>query len=228
MHLLSFDFWFCPRCLIIFSFFLAFKIERKSTENCHRMTFDRVMMIFFAIATTILLVFQKDPEIHHHFYGSIGDGDVGVGQAHHHYSKSQSHLRPTEEWTPTIEEPPMITEPYFPNPAVDPSVSYEDYDFVELPFEIRNAAHNLGYTAEIWNYGEEDPPVFSKSWFQLTREEQNAAEMLGFLEELWESTEQEHASSSSTSPPEEGESEDFDSSSSNSESEDSHGHEWRD
>lgn len=132
------------------------------------------MLIFFAIVTTTLLVFQKDPEVHHHFYGGIGEGE---GQAYHHYSGSQSQLRPTEQWTPSIPEP-YTAEPS--EEQEDPYVSYENYNFDELPFEPRNAALTLGYTAETWDFGEEDPPVFSKPWFKLTREEKNAADVLGF------------------------------------------------
>ncbi len=172
------------------------------------MTFDRAMMIFFAVVTVTLLVFRRDTQIHHHFYGGIGDGDVG--QAHHLYSGGQSQLRPTEQWTPSIPEP-MIKEP-----SVDPLVSYENYDFRELPIEVKNAAVALGYTPAIWDYGEEDPPVFSKPWFMLTMKERNAAETLGFSEELWGNDEY---TSSSTSSPAEGESEEYENYSSDSESE---------
>jgi hypothetical protein len=51
---------------------------------------------------------------------------------------------------------------------------YEDYDYDELPEEVRKAANTLGYDKKMWD-GDGKPPSENKDWEELTKEEREAA-----------------------------------------------------
>ena len=62
---------------------------------------------------------------------------------------------------------------------------YEDYDWKELPDEVKKAAKFLGYSKKMWN-NDAEPPVSDKDWIDLTPEQQEAASVLGYTKETWD------------------------------------------
>ena len=62
---------------------------------------------------------------------------------------------------------------------------YEDYDYDELPEEVKAAANALGYDKKLWD-GDGKPPSEDKDWEELTKAEREAAEILGYTEETWD------------------------------------------
>ena len=143
------------------------------------------MLIVFAIIAVTALVFRQEAEVHHHFYGSRGEG-----QAHHKFVSKVAAAPPQRPYIPKnspIQNKAPPLDRAFPEsfPMTDPNISYDHLAFAELPFEPRNAALKLGYTARSWNYGDEDPEVFSKPWQMLSIQERNAAKTLGYTRSTW-------------------------------------------
>ena len=62
---------------------------------------------------------------------------------------------------------------------------YEDYDWDELPDNVREAATTLGYTKKIWDK-DKKPASDDKDWEDLTPEERAAAQVLGYDERTWD------------------------------------------
>ena len=63
---------------------------------------------------------------------------------------------------------------------------YDNYDWFELPSNIRTAYEFLGWTERKWDGEEEAPELVNKSWYELTSEEKNAAELIGYSRDNWE------------------------------------------
>lgn len=63
---------------------------------------------------------------------------------------------------------------------------YDDYDWKELPEEVKAAAKVLGYNKKMWNKDEE-PAVSDEYWDDLTPEQQQAAATIGYTKETWDS-----------------------------------------
>jgi len=62
---------------------------------------------------------------------------------------------------------------------------YDDYDWNELPENVRDAAKKLGYDKKMWD-NDGKPPADDKDWEELTPEEQEAAKVLGYDEAKWD------------------------------------------
>lgn len=62
---------------------------------------------------------------------------------------------------------------------------YDDYDWNELPDDVKEAAKVLGYDKKIWD-GDGKPPTDDKDWDELTKEQQEAAIVLGYDEDKWD------------------------------------------
>jgi signal recognition particle subunit SEC65 len=63
---------------------------------------------------------------------------------------------------------------------------WDDFDWDELPDDIKKAARVLGFTAKIWDTNKE-PKSSDKDWKELTAAEQEAAEKLGHNQLEWDS-----------------------------------------
>ncbi|KAL3920484.1 MAG: hypothetical protein SGILL_003239 [Bacillariaceae sp.] len=64
-------------------------------------------------------------------------------------------------------------------------VMYDEYDWDDLPDDVRKAAVVLGYTQELWE-NDQEPDTAEKSWGNLTDDEQRAATLLGFNQRKWD------------------------------------------
>uniref|UniRef100_A0A7S4AAC5 Uncharacterized protein n=1 Tax=Pseudo-nitzschia australis TaxID=44445 RepID=A0A7S4AAC5_9STRA len=62
---------------------------------------------------------------------------------------------------------------------------YDNYDWKELPNDIKTAAKNLGYSQQIWDDYNTRPPIFESLWVQLDAVEQEAAIALGYNAKTW-------------------------------------------
>merc|ERR1719424_94679 len=58
---------------------------------------------------------------------------------------------------------------------------YDDMDWDELPLDVQQAAHVLGYNKGAWDHGE-NSEHFSNDWWDLTAEQRTAATTLGYDE----------------------------------------------
>ena len=66
-------------------------------------------------------------------------------------------------------------------------VSYDKYDWDDLRYAVQDAAHILGYTADLWdNDKEKESPIAKKDWDELTSQERKAAKRLGFNRSAWD------------------------------------------
>jgi hypothetical protein len=63
---------------------------------------------------------------------------------------------------------------------------YDEYDFQDLPAEVKRAAKILGYTHSIWDK-DESIPIEEKEWSNLTEAEQKAATIIGYTKNKWDS-----------------------------------------
>jgi hypothetical protein len=81
------------------------------------------------------------------------------------------------------------------NKGAEGDVDYEEYDFDDLPKDVRTAAKFLGFTRAIWD---EDGkiPVESKEWNDLTAKQQKAATTLGYTQAKWDDSDSDSSSSS--------------------------------
>jgi hypothetical protein len=61
---------------------------------------------------------------------------------------------------------------------------YEDFDWDELPADVKEMAMVLGWDKATWD-NDGKPPSENKDWEELTSAERAAAERLGFTEETW-------------------------------------------
>jgi len=77
-------------------------------------------------------------------------------------------------------------------------VNYENYDFKDLPAEVKEAARFLGYTPLIWN-NDGTIAIDNKDWNDLSKEEQNAAHVLGYSRDKWDHGSDSNFSSSQSS-----------------------------
>ena len=63
--------------------------------------------------------------------------------------------------------------------------SYKDFDWHDLPDDVREAARVLGYTKRKWNHS--IPSKYEeREWKELTSEQQDAALILGHPESRWD------------------------------------------
>eukprot|EP00429_Kryptoperidinium_foliaceum_P010257 CAMPEP_0176003382 /NCGR_PEP_ID=MMETSP0120_2-20121206/1144_1 /TAXON_ID=160619 /ORGANISM="Kryptoperidinium foliaceum, Strain CCMP 1326" /LENGTH=74 /DNA_ID=CAMNT_0017336021 /DNA_START=57 /DNA_END=281 /DNA_ORIENTATION=- len=62
---------------------------------------------------------------------------------------------------------------------------YDDYDWKELPDNIKAAAEKLGYNKKLWDKDRE-PKECDVYWKELTPEQQEAAKLLGYNQEEWD------------------------------------------
>lgn len=65
------------------------------------------------------------------------------------------------------------------------SKEYDDYDWKELPDEIRLAAETLGYTQRLWDK-DKDTEISDNDWEELTTEQREAAKKLGYNQQMWD------------------------------------------
>lgn len=91
-----------------------------------------------------------------------------------------SNSSSSDESSPTRHETKMRVIPE------EKEEKYEEYDFQELPAEVKRAAKILGYTLSIWNKGGSVPNE-EKEWSDLTEAEQKAATILGYTKDNWDS-----------------------------------------
>ena len=61
---------------------------------------------------------------------------------------------------------------------------YEDYDWKELPANIKAAAAALGYNKQLWDSDTE--PECDEDWKDLTLVQKQAATVLGYNEKTWD------------------------------------------
>jgi hypothetical protein len=69
--------------------------------------------------------------------------------------------------------------------SITPSASYNNIDWKDLPKEVKNAAHTLGYNESIWN-NDGDSPLDAVGWNELTKDQQKAAKLIGYNQRLWD------------------------------------------
>ena len=69
--------------------------------------------------------------------------------------------------------------------------TYDEFDWFNLPENIKEAAIELGYNQRIWEGDAGEPESNSKSWRQLTNKERKAALVLGYTEETWDGADEE-------------------------------------
>ena len=62
---------------------------------------------------------------------------------------------------------------------------YDDYNWNQLPLEIKEAAGVLGYTQSKWDSSQETS-ITTKSWDELTEAQQTAAWKLGYSRSSWD------------------------------------------
>ena len=62
---------------------------------------------------------------------------------------------------------------------------YDDFDWEELPDDVKNAATVLGYNEKKWD-NDEKVEVDKYDWNELTAEQQQAAAVLGYTQKLWD------------------------------------------
>jgi len=65
------------------------------------------------------------------------------------------------------------------------NITYDEYDWRDLPLKIQESAILLGYTDEMWD-NDEEPTSSCKDWKELTTDEQGAAHRLGFNRRKWD------------------------------------------
>lgn len=61
---------------------------------------------------------------------------------------------------------------------------WDDYDWKELPDNIKAAAKTLGFTKSIWDKDGKAPSE-ENEWEELTKEQQAAATTMGYTETTW-------------------------------------------
>jgi hypothetical protein len=64
-------------------------------------------------------------------------------------------------------------------------VKYAEYDWADLPGNVKQAAKVLGYNEELWD-DDEDTPISKKSWGELTTEQKAAAAEIGYVQGTWD------------------------------------------
>jgi len=69
---------------------------------------------------------------------------------------------------------------------------YDDYNWDDLPTEVKNAAEVLGWSSNMWDDDEEDPESYEVYWNQLAPDQQQAAVVLGYTEPSWNEEEDEN------------------------------------
>lgn len=69
--------------------------------------------------------------------------------------------------------------------STTPAMQWEDYEWYDLPMNIRTAFAILGYTETIWD-NDEAVESDTKAWSELTPEEQEAAVTVGYTQALWD------------------------------------------
>lgn len=67
---------------------------------------------------------------------------------------------------------------------------YDDYDWKELPDDVKKAAEELGYDKRKWDK-DLKVPADDKDWKDLTQKQQQAAIKLGYTQETWECSDSE-------------------------------------
>ena len=80
----------------------------------------------------------------------------------------------------------------------DNEANYEEYDFDDLPKEVKRAAKFLGFTSSIWDR-DGKIPIESKEWDELTAAQQKAAGTIGYTQAKWDDSDSDSSSSSSES-----------------------------
>jgi hypothetical protein len=65
--------------------------------------------------------------------------------------------------------------------------SYINYDWIDLPEHIKNAAQRIGYNKQIWDSTDGDLPIDEKEWKDLTEIEQEDLKIIGYNETSWDS-----------------------------------------
>ena len=62
---------------------------------------------------------------------------------------------------------------------------YDEYDWDELPTDIKAAAQVLGYTKDHWDNSKE-PEACDEDWDDLEPKQQAAATKMGYTKETWD------------------------------------------
>ena len=65
-------------------------------------------------------------------------------------------------------------------------INYDNYDWKELPPQVKQAAKQLQWTPKSWNQNSDYPPIYYQPWSQLSGVEQDAATVLGYTIGAWE------------------------------------------
>jgi hypothetical protein len=71
------------------------------------------------------------------------------------------------------------------SPTTMGATKYDDYDWDELPADIKAAAELLGYTKKLWD-GSKTPSQCDEDWTDLSGEMQEAAKKLGYDKASWD------------------------------------------
>jgi len=61
---------------------------------------------------------------------------------------------------------------------------YDDYDWKELPKDVKKAAELLGFDKQMWD-ADREPAACDKYWKDLAEAEKLAAVVLGYNEGMW-------------------------------------------
>ena len=62
---------------------------------------------------------------------------------------------------------------------------YDDYDWKELPDDVKKACKVLGYDRKLWDK-DGKAACEDKDWDELTPDEQAAAKILGYNQKSWD------------------------------------------
>jgi hypothetical protein len=78
---------------------------------------------------------------------------------------------------------------------------YENYDWNELPGDVKKAAEQLGYDKRKWDKNIK-VPADDKDWKDLSAKEQEAALKLGYTQKTWDEGSDDESESESESESE--------------------------
>lgn len=65
------------------------------------------------------------------------------------------------------------------------SSKYDDYDWDELPEDVKAAAELLGYTKKIWDT-DGKPETHDYDWDDLSEDQKKAAAVFGYDKDKWD------------------------------------------
>jgi hypothetical protein len=102
-------------------------------------------------------------------------------------SSTNSDYQDTSTEEPTVEVGEFLAtkeEDTIPPSGTATEISYEDFDWDDLPEFVLEAAITLGYDKELWN--EEDSFLWTeRKWDDLNKREKEAAKVIGWNQNYW-------------------------------------------